>query len=412
MAPDDHDDLADLDEGLARALRAPGTADELADRERYLEIFRAGGGAPGAATPLRPRVHAVRRIGAGGALALALAVGGAGAAAAAWTGSLPEPLQRATHRVLGPVGVPPAAPKKPQAKAAAAPRTSPPAPSATPTASADPTAAPSRAPSRSPAPRSSRTPSASPKATASPASSAAPTPSAVPSQSVEPTPVAPAPTETPTDSATSSPTAAPTSPTAAPTPRATPAEVTISASSHRVDAGGSAVFTGAVSAGDGSPVARATVVLEQRGEQGWRRVSASASDQSGEVAVSTPPVLRTSAYRLRVGTGRSAVRSDAWRVVVAPTLTTTAQLGATSVVVSVEALGAQAGDLVRLEAQREGQVRTVARARLDGSGTARFEIAIGRRAATYAVVLTATTKHGAARAEVDAPSRVVVTPTR
>ena len=88
------DDLSPWnDDPLVRALRGPGTADELASRDEFMAAFRA---APAARRPTpigsgRLR-RAGRRLGGGGtAVVAAIALGAGAAAAAAYTQNLPDP---------------------------------------------------------------------------------------------------------------------------------------------------------------------------------------------------------------------------------------------------------------------------------------------------------------------------------
>src|SRR3954467_3131627 len=84
------------DDDLVRALRAPGTATELADQEQYVAAFREARGPIVRSLPRR----AAGRFGAGGTagvVTVALTSGGA----AAFTGHLPDPVQQVVHSVTG-----------------------------------------------------------------------------------------------------------------------------------------------------------------------------------------------------------------------------------------------------------------------------------------------------------------------
>ena len=85
-------------EDLARALRAPGTATELQDEERYLAMFREANGAP--PPPVRSLPRRVGRLGAGGT-AVVVTVALTSGVAAAYTGHLPDPVQELAHSVIG-----------------------------------------------------------------------------------------------------------------------------------------------------------------------------------------------------------------------------------------------------------------------------------------------------------------------
>jgi hypothetical protein len=79
---------------IVDALRAPGTAEELADREVFLTAFDQ--------VTTRERTSArTIVIGARAAVVAGIAVLAAATGAAAYTGSLPGPLQRAAHSTIG-----------------------------------------------------------------------------------------------------------------------------------------------------------------------------------------------------------------------------------------------------------------------------------------------------------------------
>src|SRR5690349_886758 len=91
------DDLAGwADDDLVRALRAPGTAAELADQEQYVAAFR---GAHRSNVRSLPR-RAAGRLGAGGT-AVVITVALSSGVAAAYTGHLPDPVQQIAHSVIG-----------------------------------------------------------------------------------------------------------------------------------------------------------------------------------------------------------------------------------------------------------------------------------------------------------------------
>src|SRR4051794_32780107 len=99
-APDGSADPSDVERERVRmaavvdALRQPGTAAELADEASYLRAFDEVN-AP-ARKPMRTIVIGSRAAVVAGVVVLAAATG-----AAAYTGSLPGPLQRAAHSVVG-----------------------------------------------------------------------------------------------------------------------------------------------------------------------------------------------------------------------------------------------------------------------------------------------------------------------
>src|SRR5262245_8603692 len=95
--PVDRDDLAPwADDDLVRALRAPGTAAELADQEQYVAAFRDAGASTVRSLPRR----AAGRLGAGGT-AVVVTVALTSGVAAAYTGHLPDPVQQIAHTVIG-----------------------------------------------------------------------------------------------------------------------------------------------------------------------------------------------------------------------------------------------------------------------------------------------------------------------
>jgi hypothetical protein len=79
---------------LVNALRRPATASELSDQEAYLVAFDE-------AFPPRPKPLRTLVIGGRAAVVAGIAVLAAGTGAAAYTGSLPGPLQRAAHSMVG-----------------------------------------------------------------------------------------------------------------------------------------------------------------------------------------------------------------------------------------------------------------------------------------------------------------------
>jgi len=81
-------------QGLVDALRAPAAPDELGGRDAYLAAFDEVSGAQRG--PVRTVVIGARAAAVAGIVVLAAATG-----AAAYTGSLPGPLQRAAHSVIG-----------------------------------------------------------------------------------------------------------------------------------------------------------------------------------------------------------------------------------------------------------------------------------------------------------------------
>jgi hypothetical protein len=371
MPNENDDDLAQWrDDPLVRALRSPGAADELAGEEQFLAAFRAA--QPAAATSLRSgRLRrAGRRLGGGGtAVVVAIALG-AGAAAAAYTQNLPEPVQRAVHGVLGPIGVP--APEKPRPDKDGGPVAD---PSTTP---GSPTEAPHE--SQSDSPTSSPSDEPSDKAGDKTGDKATDDPTDDPSET---------PTESPTGSPTTSPTETTTEiPTAAP-----PALVTLVGTSHRAGVDEQVALSGVVSSADQAPVADQEVTLQQRQGRSWTPVATASTDAGGALTVSAPTLTRTSLFRLGIG---DTLTSAPWRVVLVPTLTMSATPGAVSTGIDVTARGGQPGDVVTLLTKRPGGPVVVGRDRLDASLTASFQVAPPSRRVRFLARLPRTRAHAAA----------------
>lgn len=415
------------EQDLVRALTAPPTAAELADEAIYRALFLAEGptAVPGV-TVLRPgAARAVRRVGAASTLAVAFALAGAGVAAAAYSSHLPAPVQGAFHRVLGPVGVPAAdpprgdrqaqvdqaAPPQPDAPAVpvpAEPTTAPTAepsalPTADPTGSATPTAAatttvPSPAGSPAATPTGSTAPLPPPEATAPS------TPTGTPSTDVSPT-ATPSPTASPSETPTASPSADPTtSPSATPTettaPTDTPpvpAEVSIEAAvGHLVAPGQTTVFSGVVSAVDGSAVPNTRVVLQEHTGQGWREVGAGVTATDGSVSLASQPASRTVRYRIKA----QGLRSPAWRLVLRPMVTATASTSGGVATITVSATGGRAGSPVLLMTRRDGQQVVVTSSSLGTNGRIRFDVPAPAAQSWYVVRLTPSGAHAGASTRV------------
>ncbi|MBL0748056.1 hypothetical protein [Nocardioides baculatus] len=355
--PGHDDDLSPWnDDPLVRALRGPGTSDELAGQDEFLAAFRAA--QPTAPTPIsagRLR-RAGRRLGGGGSAVVVVLALGAGAAAAAYTQSLPDPVQRAVHGVLGPVGVPAPEPTREEASRERG---------ATPSATSGPGAPstdsspglPVESPSDSPSSMPTRAPSETPSAT---------------------------PTETPTDSPTPTPTEAP-----APVPSA----VSLAGSSHRAGPDDQVPMVGNVSASDTSPVPGQEVALQQRVAGAWTSVASATSDEAGSVSVAAPTLARTSSFRLTVGD----LTSTPWRVVLVPTLDVVSRPDSGSTAIAVSARGGRQGDRVELLRRRPGDDVLVARARLAADLTTTFRVASPNRRVAYVARLPRTRAHARAR---------------
>jgi hypothetical protein len=379
-----HDDLDGWgDDAIVRALRAPGTAHELADRERYVAAFRASRTSRSNVSPLR---RGVRRLGAGGTTVIAVVALSSGVAAAAYTRHLPEPVQRVAHDVLG-APAPRTTPERSPEAASPAVQTSAPTTSPTPRP-AHVTAAPSPTSAAAPTPAPTEAPTPAPTATPTSAPTSAPTD---------------APPTTPTTTPTETPTASPTTPVpTAPLPAPEPASLSLSGSSHRATPGSSTTLSGSLSAADGTAVAAHDVVLQRRAPHRWLPVAVATADDSGAVSFATPPADATATYRL---VGAPGVRSQVWRIVLVPVVTATSAAAGPEVDVTATVEGARPGDRVVLLRQGAHRLLPVGHSTVGGDGTATWRVAPARTS-TYVVRLPATATHGLARAE------LTVTPPR
>lgn len=362
--PDDPDELAGWADDLVEALRAPGTATELADEEQYVAAFREVG-----RTQVRwlPR-RAAGRLGAGGT-AVVVTVALTSGVAAAYTGHLPDPVQRIAHSVIG--APPPGGTGHHHVigRAAGAVATRSPDPEASSATSAGPTSPGNSAPT---APGSSATghqgtgPSAGASTTSAPSSS----PGSSPGSS-------PAPGGT------------------------TAAAMVIGAPTHRVGLGQTISVTGTGTDVSGSPLADHPVTLQVHRARHWRAVVETTTDATGVASAVTPAIVRSERFRWRAGAG---VTSPPWRVRMVPTLTMTASVGDTATTLVATAQGATTGDRIRLFRRTGGRIALIRRGRLDSGGSVQVSVAIPRRRAAYVVRLLGTRRHTPARA------RAVVVP--
>lgn len=335
------------DNPLVRALRAPGTSDELAGEGAILAAYRSA---------RRRRGGLVRRLGLGGTTAV-LAIGlSGGVAAATWTNRLPDPVQRIAHDAFGAIGVP--GPRADfDAPTAVQPQRLDPATPARP-GTASPTSEPTAGESDAPSGGSS-----------TPATEQPATPAASPSESGNPGAHAPHP---PNGHST----------------QVRVAEVT-AAAANTVSEGSAVRVTGRLTDADAEPVADRAVVLAARsGAGGWRVVARGRSDSTGSVSLTSPALTASTTFRLVA----APARSRAVRVAVQPTLAAK-YVDGTVVVTSTAAHG---GERVRLVAGK----RTVGTAKLDDSGTAVVELKKRKVAARIEVLLRATRSH--------APASVIV----
>jgi hypothetical protein len=368
----EHDDRAGwAEDDLIRALRAPGTTTELADEERYVAAFRES--RPRTGIRSLPR-RAAGRLGAGGT-AVVVTVALTSGVAAAYTGNLPDPVQRVVHSVLGPIGAPAPRADGPAHVVPTDPRTqdgsggSPTTPGATPTSSP-------RVPS------STTTPGA-PTGSPTPGSHDSRHPAGGPSGGPPPT---------------TSPTSGPTSPGSTPTPVASAASgMTIAGTGHRAGVGQAVTLSGVVTAADGSPLPDHPVVLQVRGPRRWRAVGEVTSDASGTVSLVTPPLQRSTRFRLHADHG---VHSAPWPVRMVPSLSTTVDVGGSVTTIVGTCQGCRGGDSVQLYRWVDHQPQLVRRGRLDPTGAIQVQIATPQRRTGYAVRLLATRRHTAAHARI------------
>lgn len=333
------------DDELVRALRAPGTPSELAGEAEILAAYRTRGTG-------RTVGRIAGRFGVGAtAIAASVALSG-GVAAAAYTQTLPDPVQRFAHGVLGPVGVP--APEKPR-----------PRPETPPSAGASRTQAPDASPGAGePQAPATRTPTA-PGVVPPPA-----TPTATPG----------APTSTP-------------EPTDAPSPPAPgPPVLTATPSATRVTFGGTVTVSGTLTADDGTPLANRTVGLGTRvGGQPWRRVAVGRTDASGAVTLVSRALTRNTSLRLA---GAEGLRSAVARVVVVPVVQATAEDDAGTTTIRIACQGVAAGDTVVLYRRQASGLVEVARTTADASGSASFVTATPKRLVRVVVRVLVTPQHG------------------
>ncbi|GAA3536391.1 hypothetical protein [Nocardioides daeguensis] len=358
------------DSPLVRALRAPGTPEELAGEARFVAAFRD------AQRPLSPAVRGGRtgrvvgRIGVGSAALLATVTLTGGMAAAAYTQRLPHPVQVLAHDAFGGVGVPPARPRTPPAPT---PRATPPdGPAASPGGSARPGDRPSSDAAGSPRPGEDA-------------------PSSTESAPGAPDTTSPATGTTATGSTSASPSGAasstggPAGPTSPGAPTTTPGVPAVSASRvgattsvRRVVTGARASVTGLVR-DHGLPVEGAQVWLLQRhGTLAWAATASAVTGQDGSAIFATGPLVETTSFRVRVevdtdddGEPDRVLLSRPRRIAVQPLLT----LSATGAVVGVHTVGASPGDAVTVSRRTaDGSLVRLGIRRLDEAGDASYDL--------------------------------------
>jgi hypothetical protein len=366
------DDLAAWDDDdLVRALRAPGTATELADQERYLAAFRDAGRSNVRSLPRR----AAGRLGAGGT-AVVVTVALTSGVAAAYTGHLPDAVQQIAHTVIG---APAPAVEGRHHPDASGPHGGPLAPGST-----EPAAPSSTAPGGS---------------TGTPSSSGG---SVVPGASTSPSDhpgtghVSQAAGGRPSGGPTAAPTTSPSSSPSSSSGGAATA-MSMSAPTHRVGVGQALTLTGVVTDVAGAALPGHPVVLQVRGPRHWRRVAETTSDDTGVVSAVTPAITRSGRFRWRADRG---VTSTPWLVRMVPTLAVSADVGGATTTITATAQGSTSGDRIQLYRHAAGHPALIRRAQLSDSGSAAMQVATPRRHATYVVRLLPTKRHAAARAHV------------
>ncbi len=328
------------DDPVSRALRAPGTPEELAGEAEYVAMFRA------VSTPVPAGVRTGRslgRVGVAAATVMATVVLTGGVAAAAYTRTLPGPVQEIAHGVLGPIGVPAPPAQRREASPSKTRGVTP--PTHRPTPAATPTPRPTKPATADPSPESR------PAATAT-----APVPMATEPAPSATTPVTPSPTAPPEPDAT-------TPPPPLPLP-----VVTATVSSNRVPWQETATVTGRVATEDGSPLRRRVVTLLGRapGDTAWQVLARARADRYGTVRLSTT-IETTTRLVLRSGRG---VRSAPMRVVMLPSVSAWATTSTTGTRIRVATSGGQPGDTVTLLRRLNGQLVPVTTTTLDAQGRA------------------------------------------
>ena len=362
---DHDDDLARwADDDLVRALRAPGTAAELADEEQYVEAFR---GVHGPTPKVRslPR-RAAGRLGAGGT-AVVVTVALTSGVAAAYTGHLPGPVQQIAHTVIG-APAPDTTPRRTAAGPTGPGQVLAPLPSGS-----SPTDGPSGATTTPPASAPTDTSTdhgALPTDGSSPAAQSGPStgPSAAPS-------------------ATTTPTAS----------TGTPGGMSAGGLTHRVGVGETVTLSSTLTSTDGTPLPDYPVVLQVRGPRHWLPVTETTTDATGAATAVTPPLTRSARFRWHTD---HRIHSSWWVIQMVPTVAVTAEVGGTTTVISATTTGGRPGDRVQLLRRAHHHVSGVLRGVLDASGSATLSIDTPARRGVYAVRLLPTRAHTAARAHV------------
>lgn len=311
------------DDPLVRALRAPGSPDELADESAFVAAFRAK----------QRQAASVRRLGARLGLSATAAVTTVvltAGVAAAYNQALPDPVQRLAAVVLGPIGVKGPAPHR---HATSLPHVT--HPTSPVTLHAHPTSTPTQQPTHRPTPTA--TPTASP-------------------------------TAPPTSHSSTSPSPTPTKPVTTGTPHRVPASVTISDSGTRVPAGTTVTITGVVTSADGHVLRNRLVSLVAHPYGGhWVAVTSGRTGATGRIVLQSPALDENTGLRL-VTVNR--VRSPIAHVVVVPVVTATVTQSSGTSTMAISVLGGQPGDAVAIYRRHNGANVLVGTVHLDGGGSA------------------------------------------
>lgn len=335
------DDLGELaDSPLVRALRAPGTPDELAGEEQVLAAFREQ---HGGRRRRRGPGRVVGRIGTGGtALITAIALTGGGVAAAAYNQALPDRVQAFAHDALGGLGVPPARTPEP----------------------AGPPSGPDAGALRS-------------RATDAPTE-----------HSPRARPSAGRPEDRPRRRGRAS-----VRRHEAPTG---PAVVRVSLSARTVTPGESTTISARVRDAALEPVTAQEVTLWQRPAGGeWSQVGSGVTDADGWVSVATEPVTASTDLRLEAtivdGLGEAVVlQSEERRVTLRPALATSTA----GSLLTVQVIGGRAGDQVGLARRGPGgRILRIGTVQLDDQGVATYDLARFRGQVKVRVRLARTAAH-------------------
>jgi hypothetical protein len=341
----DEDDKARSE--FVRTLRAPATPAELAREADYLAMFAAN--APAGGTVRR----FAGRIGLGATSAITTVVLTAGVAAA-YTGALPDPVQRIAHGVLGHVGVP--APDRDQHPQAAVGPHHPasghvivlPRPTDRPTVSDTRLPGEHRPPSGEPSPTGGK----------------------------------------PTSSATAS--------------TSVPTSLTLAVASHRAVAGSTVTVTGMLTDAAGQAVRDHVVRLVTRtATQPWTVVATARTGVDGSVALSVTAITENTDLRLRAG---ARVASTIGRVVVVPVLTAAVATAGTTTTIDLTCLGGQAGDQVEVLRRFSTGLVRIATLRLGADGSVTLSRSTPRRPVALVFRLPATGRHAGAHLDVEVPA--------